>query len=68
MNTEEQLSQWARSWALINGTVFCTECKASQPVTAADDEFKHAEGCKASMHVDAYPWVVLHNVLDRERG
>lgn len=68
MNANEQMSQWTKDWALINGAVVCTHCKASQPVTEADDEFQHAAGCSVANCADVHPWVVLHNALDYERG
>lgn len=66
--TDQQMGSWSVYWTLIDGFVACTTCNARQPVTSADSAFKHADGCTAFGHVEIYPWVALHNVLDRERG
>jgi len=63
-NNNVYLSAWASKWALAEGEITCAECGRCQPVTNSEAEFKHAPGCKA----DERPWVVLHDVLDLERG
>lgn len=58
------LKAWTAKWVLVDGEVFCVQCKRHQPVTHSDAEFEHAPGCEA----DVYPWVALHDALDHERG
>ena len=68
MTTEETMARWTKDWGLINCGVVCVVCKQSQPMTNADDVFKHDVASDANGRVGAYPWVELHDAMDFERG
>lgn len=68
MNSNQQMVAWCSAWTLADGLIICLSCKCSQPVTQADEPFQHEPGCTALGRVDTYPWVALHDNLDRERG
>jgi len=63
-NTEKDLSTWSREWVVTEGQMKCATCGKTQLIEEADTAFEHLASCAGN----TYPWIELHDVLDRQRG
>ncbi len=69
MEASKGIMQWSECFVVVGGRVVCLECKVGQPLTAADEAFRHAPGCrKRGAAGSQNPWRDLHETLDAARG
>lgn len=68
MDATKGIMQWSESFVVLNGQVVCWECKSAQPLSSADEKFRHAPGCGKNVEGIQYPWNELHDTLDASRG
>jgi hypothetical protein len=68
MNAEQRLLQWSATFEILSGSLVCRGCLARQGLADAELPFLHYETCKSPHSEPDYPWIALHELLDRFRG
>lgn len=66
MDTEQTLFHWIiiRDFGRQIGM---PQCLAGQDLVDTEQEFRHAEHCQNHHPESEFPWIALHEILDRSR-
>lgn len=62
------IHEWNAVFVLMGGSVVCSGCSMAQPLEGAEKRFQHLPGCKHDDQETQHPWVMLHDILDVQRG
>lgn len=67
--SELDLIQWSKSWDLVEKSLTCLECCATQPAIEGAHPFAHKPDCSMKGPYDQYPWrdliwIVGHTAVD----